>query len=330
MMLSTLLASICIATSPVDEVQPSRVMGYLRALPEQRSPAPTPAHAEGLVETEHWIEVTLHDMGYEVQRQHLVVFSPPEGSRIAEEDRAWHNLWIEIPGSERPEEVIIVGAHFDAVPTTPGADDNGTGTACALELARVLRGTAPKRTIRIVFFNLEEIGLVGSRLYAEEIVRPQIESGEIRVVGMVSLEMLGYFSDEENSQKSPVPAIPGVFEPRTVGDFIALVGSSADQPFTRPFAEGMRQGSPDLHVFVFDILPTPIPDMRRSDHAPFWDIEVPACMLTDTSNFRTPHYHRPSDRVETIDRERFIQVVRGVVAGIWALANPEGASPAAR
>ncbi len=329
-MLATLLASTCVLLSPAEAVRPSRVMGYLRALPERRSPAPTPAHVQGLVETEHWIEVTLQDMGYEVHRQHLIDLVPPEGADIPEEHRAWHNLWIEIPGSTHPDEVIIVGAHFDAVPTTPGADDNATGTACALELARVLKDLRPERTIRIVFFNLEEIGLVGSRLYAEHIIRPRIEAGQMRVIGMVSLEMLGYFSDEENSQRSPVPAIPGVFEPRTVGDFIAVVGSVSDQSFTRPFAEGMRAGSPELEVFVFDILPTPIPDMRRSDHAPFWDLGVPACMLTDTSNFRTPHYHRPSDRVETIDRARFVQVVRGVVAGVWRLANPGATAPPAR
>ena len=84
----------------------------------------------------------------------------------------------------------------------------------------------------------------------------------------------------------------------------------------------MQAGSPELNLLVFDILPTPLPDMRRSDQDPFWQIEVPAVMLTDTSEFRTPHYHKASDRVDTIDAERFTNAIRGVAAGVWALANP--------
>lgn len=307
---------------PHEEVSQTRLMGYLRALPEERSPMGSPRHVEGLVETERWIRVTLEDMGYEVHEQTIMPFEPPVGGEIPEADRVWRNLWVEIEGTSRGGEMLIVGAHFDAVATSPGADDNGTGTAGALELARVLAGRKPERTIRIVLFNLEETGLIGSTMHAQASIRPRIESGELAVVGMVSLEMLGYFSDEPDSQRSPIPAIPGVYEPRTVGDFIALVGTQRDQAFTRPMSEGMRRGAPGLNLFVFDVLPAALPDMRRSDQAPFWDIGVPAAMLTDTSNFRTPHYHRMSDRVETIDARRFTLVVRGVAAGIWELANP--------
>ncbi len=306
---------------PHEDVSKTRLMGYLRALPEARSPVGDTSHVLGLIETESWLRLTLEDMGYEVHEQRIVPFEAPKGVEI--EDPAWHNLWVDIKGTVSPEQMLIVGAHFDAVAGTPGADDNGSGTAGALEIARVFQGLEPERTIRIVFFNLEEIGLVGSSYHANAVIKPAIDEGELEVVGMMSLEMLGYYSDEEGSQRSPISAIPGIFEPPTRGDFVAIVGLLGDQQgFTRPLAKAMQAGSPELKLLIFDMLPTPLADMRRSDQDPFWQIKVPAVMITDTSEFRTPYYHKASDRVDTIDAERFTHAVRGVAAGVWALANP--------
>ncbi len=326
-MITTTVACLLLGLGSVDatpdQVEETRLMGYLRALPEARSPHGDARHVQGLIDTEAWLRVTLEDMGYEVHEQDIVPFEPPEGVEV--EEPMWHNLYVDIVGTESPEEMLIVGAHFDAVIGSPGADDNGSGTAGALELARIYRDTKPKRTIRIVFFNLEEIGLVGSMFHANGIIKPQIEAGELKVIGMMSLEMLGYYSDEEGSQRSPLKAIPGVFEPPSRGDFLAIVGLMGDQQtFVRPLARAMQAGEPELKLLVFDLLPQPLPDMRRSDQDPFWRIGVPAVMLTDTSEFRTPHYHKASDRVETIDAERFTNAVRGVAAGVWTLANPTG------
>jgi len=324
MILTTLLACV-LASPPQDMVSQARLMGHLRALPEHRAPAPTPEHIRGLMQTEAWLRITLEDMGYTVHEQRIVSFEPPEGVEV--EDPTWHNFWVEIPGSTLPDEVVIVGAHFDAVPTSPGADDNGTGTSAALELARVFKGRSPARTIRVCFFNLEEIGLVGSRFHANNIVKPAVDAGEQTVVGMLSLEMLGYFSDEEGSQHSPIPAIPGVYEPPTKGDFLAIVGLSGDHQLTKQLADAMQVGAPDLNLFLFDMLPSPTPDMRRSDQDPFWQIGVPAVMVTDTSEFRTPNYHKMSDRVETIDVDRFTMSVRAIAAGVWGIANEDESSP---
>lgn len=305
---------------PHKDVSRTRLMGYLRALPEARSPVGDARHVQGLIETESWLRVTLEDMGYDVHEQGLSA-KPPDA--VEGWGPRYHNLWVDIEGTVSPEQMLIVGAHFDAVAGTPGADDNGSGTAGALELARVFQGLEPERTIRIVFFNLEEIGLIGSSYYVGAVIKPAIDAGELEVVGMMSLEMLGYYSDEEGSQRSPIGAIPGIFEPPTRGDFVAIVGLSGDQQsFTRPLARAMQAGSPELELLVFDMLPTPLPDMRRSDQDPFWQIKVPAVMITDTSEFRTPHYHKASDRVDTIDAERFTHAIRGVAAGVWALANP--------
>ena len=137
---------------------------------------------------------------------------------------------------------------------------------------------------------------------------------------MVSLETIGYFSDEPNSQKSPIPPIKGVFEPPTVGDNIALVGFSRDQAFVQSLERGLKAGSPELKVSAF-AFPMALPDLMRSDHAPFYAAGVPAVMLTDTANFRNPNYHKPTDTVETIDAERFTRVVRGVVGAVGEVAG---------
>ncbi len=158
---------------------------------------------------------------------------------------------MNIPGRELPNEVVLIGAHFDAVPGAPGADDNGTGTAALLEVARVLKNHPTKRTIRLVFFNLEECGLVGSSRYVDQ-AGPDWKGGKNRegqaqpatekIVGMVSLEMLGYFSDEPNSQKSPLPPIKDVFDPPTVGDTIAVTWASrATRRLFQSSPEGCRR-----------------------------------------------------------------------------------------
>lgn len=302
------------------------LMSTVADLPEERSAVGLGAHREGLRSTQEMLHGRLVAMGYEVRTQRIDFSAADERQGPPDE---WLNLWVEIAGVERPEEVLVIGAHFDAVPTSPGADDNATGVAALLELARVLAGSRPARTIRLVFFNLEEVGLIGSGQFAREVIRPRVDAGEERIVGMVSLEMLGYYSDEPGSQASPVRAVPGVFEPPTVGDFIALVGRREDQAITRPFAREMAALEIEPRVLVVDFLPVTPRDMARSDHASFWSIGVPAAMLTDTANFRNPHYHGPGDTIETLDAERFLGVTRQVARAVWALAN-EAAPPVDR
>jgi Zn-dependent M28 family amino/carboxypeptidase len=250
----------------------------------------------------------------------------------------WHNIVVDLKGTERPREVLIIGAHFDAVPGSPGADDNGSGTAALLEVARVLKGVPLKRSVRLVFFNLEEIGLRGSA----EHVRARLprmthaaspsaaDTDKELILGMVSLEMLGFFCDAPNCQKSPFPAIPGVFEPPTVGDSIILATTSRVQPFSRRLDEAMRAASPTLKTFRVDFSPVAPPDLMRSDHGPFLVAGFPALMMTDTANFRNPHYHQPSDTPETLDAARFTAVVRGLVGAIVAIANEDVPADPAR
>ncbi len=315
-------------------------MAELSDLPRERAARGTIESQRGLVQTEAHLLARLRDLGYEPQlfplkwnlksemeeKQQANLPAARGASEVDDELAAhtWNNLVIDIPGREQPNEVLLIGAHFDAAPTAPGADDNGTGTAALLELARVLKDAPMKRTVRLAFFNLEEIGLKGSAEYVRA-NKARWAAGEETIVGMVSLEMLGYFTDKPGSQRSPIPPIEGVFEPPTVGDFIAIGTTKKHAAFSRRLDKEMRKAAPGLKTVAPDFIPDmPLapPDLLRSDNGPFLWVGLPAVMLTDTSNFRNPNYHSPRDTIETIDPERFTLVVRGLAGAVHAIAEP--------
>lgn len=349
---SIALAALTLVLGPswADDVAISQqaLMDSLRSLPTKRSPYGSQEHIDGLVRTEELILGRLRAMGYEPTTQDVKWALPKrdqadkpaaapgsetkaDGKKADEEKpvepRIWRNIVVDLPGTTAPGEVLIIGAHFDAVQRGPGADDNGTGTAALLEIAAALHGRELKRSVRLVFFNLEEVGLVGSQNYVARWRNQNAERKDgtppEQIVGMVSLEMLGYYTDAPDSQKSPIKAIPGVFEPSTVGDFIAIVGLQQHQGFSRSLAAEMQKAEPGVKLALVDFLPLPVPDMARSDHAPFWLAGQPAVMMTDTANFRNPNYHKASDTIETIDAARFTMVTEALARAAVALANQD-------
>lgn len=324
-------------------VDPERLMAHVRSLPSKRAAFSDQEHRQGLLDTEALLAKKLREMGYEP------VLEPIDflGSRVSEtepkkdadgqndekgeKEAPWHNVYVDLPGEgAAAKEWLIIGAHFDAVSRSPGADDNGSGTAALLEAARVLKDRPMQRSVRLIFFNLEEVGLVGSRAHAGRL-QPLLESGEMQVGGMVSLDMLGFYSDKPNSQKSPIPASK-VFTPPSVADFIGLGGILMHRTFSQAWVKAMEASAPGdgtdpktkVKVIAVDFLPIAPPDLLRSDHAPFLALNVPAIILSDTANFRSPHYHRPTDTVETLDVERFTTTTRGVVGAIERLAGRPG------
>lgn len=336
------------APCPQAAVDCPRLMDELRSLPTARAARGTIQEQQGLVAAEQHLQSRLRELGYEPrlfplswnlksEEDEKRALNVPVGRGATELDDAlasqtWHNLIVDLPGREIPREVLVIGAHFDAAPTAPGADDNGTGTAALLELARVLKDVPMKRTVRLIFFNLEEVGLKGSAEYVRK-TKAAWAAGEETIVGMVSLEMLGFFSDEPNSQRSPIPAIEGVFDPPTVGDFIAIGTTRRHKAFAKRLDEEMRRAAPGLKTVAPDFLPDlPLapPDLLRSDNGPFLWIGLPAVMLTDTSNFRNPNYHSPRDTIDTLDPERFCLVVRGLAGAAHAIAEPLPAPAAER
>jgi hypothetical protein len=311
---------------PWESITPERLLETIRALPTKRSPLGTDEHRRGLRDTEELLRTRLKDLGLEPVTQDVPWAIPirPDstGDSSRPEPHVWRNIIVELRGTELANEILVLGAHFDAVPRTPGADDNGTGTAALLEIARVLKDQPRRRTLHLVFFNLEEVGLVGSKRYVAERLPPR--GAPRKIVGMVSLEMLGYFTDAPDSQQSPIPPVEGVFEPPTVGDGIAVVGLARGRGFSQRLIAEMGRVEPELKITAADFLPLPIPDLMRSDHAPFLTAGIPAVMMTDTANFRNPNYHQPTDTIDTIDPKRYAMVVRAVAGAVHAMLNGDG------
>jgi len=203
---------------------------------------------------------------------------------------------------------IVIGAHYDTVPGSPGADDNTTGVAVLLELARDIASAPLKYPVQLVAFDMEEYGYLGSSHHAAKYKQQQ---KSIRL--MISLEMLGYCNHNPNSQS--YPAGLKYFYPNS-GNFIALIGTLRTVPDLINFSGKIRKSGQPC-----EWLPVPnrgliVPDTRRSDHVPFWDNGYPAIMVTDTANMRNPHYHQASDRIETLDLDFLAGVCRGLVQAI--------------
>jgi hypothetical protein len=219
------------------------------------------------------------------------------------------------PPSEQSQPVqppLIVAAHYDTVPGSPGADDNASALAVLLEVAQRIRQTSLSRPVHFIAFCLEEEDLLGSRAYVAH-----LSEARKPVQGAIILECVGYARDEEGSQKIP-PGVP-IAVP-TVGNFLAVIGNQVSSSLTLAVEQAMR---PHL-LMVPLIVPGNgelLPDTRRSDHTPFWEAGFPAVMLTDTANFRNPNYHRSTDTIETLNLDFMEAVADGVTAAVIELAG---------
>ncbi len=224
----------------------------------------------------------------------------------------YHNLIAELTGGSFPEALLIVGAHYDSVRTTPGADDNASGVAGLLGLARSLAGAQMKRTVRFVAFALEEWPVYRSSNMASYHYAKSLKENNERVEGMICLEMIGYFCDREGCQHYPFPFMNRMF-PRA-GNFIAMVGNMRSKSFAERIAKYFQQGT-DLPVVTLNA-PAVVIGIDFSDHWSFGKFGYEALMVTDTAFYRNPHYHSPTDLPETLDYDRMSKVVEGLVAAI--------------
>jgi len=231
--------------------------------------------------------------------------------------RMVRNLIAEIPGSERPEEIIIVGAHYDSARRTAGANDNASGVAAMLEIARTLKTGRPLgRTLRFVAFVNEEppyfkTWMMGSRVYA----RTLRQNGE-KIIAMLSLETIGYYSDELNSQFFPYHL--GLFYPWT-GNFIGFVANLDSRELLYRIIDAFRRAA----AFPSEGLAAPewITGVDWSDHWSFWEEGYPAVMITDTAPYRYPHYHDVDDTPDKIDFERLARVTMGLTRVVETLTS---------
>ncbi len=253
-----------------------------------------------MVEMESFLTDKLRGFGYSVDRQRFTVEpglarNLPPG--VEEKDVVGLEGYNLVGGSSP----ILVGAHYDTVHLSPGADDNGSAVVAALAVAQRLAGRVP---VTFAFFDMEEWNLIGARAYQGR--------HELAII----YESVGYFSDEPTTQKVPVGfqlAFPKIYAQlalnRFRGDFQALLY----RPDARQPARRLARGLAKTHLVEVNLPVEAMGDFGRSDHLAFWERNQPAVMITDTANFRNPHYHLPSDRPATVDISRIEELVEATV-----------------
>ena len=229
------------------------------------------------------------------------------------EGRSYKNIVAEKKGGTSPGRIFIVGAHYDTVPGTPGADDNASAVAVLLEIARNIQSVSLEGTVRLVAFTLEEYGFIGSSHYVEG-----LKNGKEEVLGMISLEMVGFTGPRQD--------YPPYLDPKyypNVGDFIAIVGNDGSKELLEQVCHLFKT---HVHQLPLEFLIVPgngegMEEARLSDHSPFWDQGFQALMITDTAFLRNPNYHLPSDRMETLNFEFMQKVASGALYSVVELAR---------
>jgi hypothetical protein len=247
-----------------------------------------------------YLETTLAGHGYQVGRQEYVV----AGKTVRNIDAV-----IEPPAGVVDPEVIVIGAHYDSAEDTPGANDNGSGTAALLEMARLLndlQGRSRKRIRLVLFVNEEPPYFMTSDMGSLRYARLLAERKE-RVTAMYALETLGFYSDEPGSQEFPVPF--GLMFPN-VGNFVAFVGLSNARPLVHQTMQSFR--SHTAFPTVGGVAPVIVRGIGWSDHWSFGQYGFPGVMVTDTALFRYPHYHEPTDTPDKVDVERLARITKGM------------------
>ncbi len=264
---------------------------------------------QNLVKAQAFLTEELTQAGYTVKQQNYQI-----------DNKIYTNLAVEIPGSSRSNEILVIGAHYDTAFTSPGANDNASGAVAVLALAREFAGTKPLRTLRFVEFTNEEPPLfwtdnMGSLVYAKETK----SHPEQKIVGMFSLESLGYYSTQPNTQKYPTPL--NLLYPST-GNFVGFVGNIESRELLRNTMRSFRAQTQFPSEGA--ALPSSLPGVGWSDQWSFWQQGYQALMITDTATFRYPHYHTLEDTPDKIDFERLSRVTIGISKVIRDFVGLEG------
>ena len=266
------------------------------------------AHHMKLTRAADAITTSMCAAGYEVNLHPYSIF-----------DANYTNIEVQITGTHTPQEIVIIGAHYDSVGGSPGANDNASGVAALLALARSFAPSQPHRTLRFVAFVNEEppyfqTDHMGSLVYARR-CKAQNEN----VAAMLSFDGLGYYSDQPNSQAYPFPF--NLLYP-TRANFIGFVGNLSSRTLVRKVIGSFRRHTQFPSEGA--AMPAVVPEVGWSDHWSFWQHGYPALMVTDTLPFRYPHYHSAQDTIDKIDFDRMARVVDGLEMVIADLTGTGG------
>lgn len=267
-------------------------------------------HPAKMAEAGRFIIAQLEAAGY---GEHEEVFVK-RGARVP-------NIAVEVKG--RPGgaagEIMVIGAHYDSYQGTPGADDNASGVAACLALARRFTGKAQARTVRFVFFVNEEPPSFQTQDMGSWVYAKHCKARGDNIVAMVSLETIGFYTDIAGYQQYP-PLVGKLYPEK--GNFIGFVGNYTSRALVKRAIGAFRGAA----AFPSEgaAMPAAVPGVGWSDHWAFWQEGYPGIMVTDTANYRNPHYHIDSDRPETLDYESMARVVEGLEAVVANLADPAG------
>jgi len=252
---------------------------------------------ENLKAAEDYVARVFAELGYPLRRQAFICQRVEVANVIA--------------GNPDPKGYYLLGAHFDTVAGSPGADDNASGVAVLLEVARLVREAPTPKPWAFVGFTTEEPPVyftpyMGSRVYAKE-ARKNREN----LLGMLCLESVGYFRNEQDSQYIPLPL--RFLGYSTTGNYLGIVGNWSSRPLLQALERAMRAGCAlPLATLAAPLVGTLVPETRLSDHANFWDEGYQAVMLTDTAFLRNPNYHTHRDTIDTLNLDAMVELTLGL------------------
>ncbi|MCG6535985.1 MAG: M28 family peptidase [Syntrophales bacterium LBB04] len=223
--------------------------------------------------------------------------------------KKYSNVIASRKGAKLPDESVIVGAHYDTVYGTPGADDNASAVATLLEIAQALKDFSPDRTLKLIFFVIEEPPVFRSEHMASYVYAKEAKARNENIKSMISLEMLGYYTNEKDGQTFPFPMMSLIYP--STPNFIAVVGNLSSRNLVRKVENSLRASSripvETLSAFSF------VPGVDFSDHRSFWEMGYPAIMITDTAFYRNPNYHTETDTIDTLDFDNMSDLLRGLI-----------------
>ncbi len=290
--------------------------GYMTSMPSQQAPDFLPTAQDNILAGSLEVHVRklagprneYHPEEYKAAGDYIAATLrsfklQPTFQKFTSFAREEQNILVRISGIKKTK-TIIVGAHYDSHGATPGADDNASGTAALLEIARLLSENPPENDVILAFYANEE-----PPHFQTETMGSVVHANSIKDVDlMISLEMLGFYSTEPNSQKYPAPL--NFYYP-DVADFVAVVGPLEDRGIVEDLTAHLRGA--DMKTFGFST-PKFMPAVGFSDHWSYWQRSIPAVMVTDTAFFRNPHYHRDTDTPETLDYPRMARITSAVAS----------------
>lgn len=284
-----------------------RINRHLEALAGERHPETSP---RALRRAAHYLTTQFSKSGWATDGQLVRAWGKPYRNVVASKSPVRPRQGEALPP-------LLIGAHYDTVSGSPGADDNASGLVVLLEVASQLSARPLARPVWLVAFCLEEQDRLGSQAFVSRLKTEQHE-----LAGAIILECVGFARSEAGTQQAP-PGVP-IAVP-TQGDFLAIVGNETSRSLVRRLEQEAQRLAVRLKTLSL-VVPgrgETMPHTRRSDHASFWDAGYPAAVLTDTANFRNPHYHRETDTVDTLNLEFLSSVTATVIGTAMQIAGVE-------